>query len=151
MDNIRPSPVFRHKLLHLGKGMVQNTEMHPRTTSRPVVRPLDTAAFQEFAVVALLVDGGTPRHVVRAAIHRYPKAAAGDVMFELICVANDLHDRHRARTTDTRALANALFRACAMLAADIHAIAHDRPHGVTCADVAAFWGDQDAYFTPPPA
>jgi hypothetical protein len=107
---------------------------------------LDIAAFQEFAVVALLVQGRAPRHVIHEAIRRHGTVPAGDVMFELICIAGDMRRGHQA----DRARSDALFRACALLAADIHAVGADRMQAVTCADVARHWGPHESFFVADP-
>ncbi len=91
-----------------------------------------------------------PRAVVATLVRRFPRAFGAEAAFALTAVAAALEQPVVAGREQFSAMQQGLFRAAAILAADIYAVEGRLRMRCTCADISAYWDRTDeTFFTAP--
>lgn len=92
--------------------------------------------------------GMEPRAVVASLVAGFPEAFGAEATFALTAVAAALEQPVFADTEQFTDQQQGLFRAAAILAADIYAVESRLNMRCTCADITRFWDQTgEAYFT----
>lgn len=96
--------------------------------------------------------GMEPRAVVASLVRGFPDAFGAEATFALTAVAAALEQPVVGGSEQFTALQQGLFRAAAILAADIYAVEARLRMRCTCADILRFWDRTgEAYFSAKPA
>lgn len=100
---------------------------------------------EQYVAETTIEAGMDPRAVVASLVRRYPAAFGAEATFVLTAVAAALETPVVTGPEQFTAAQQGLFRAAAILAADIYAVENRLGMRCTCADILRFWqetGDQ---------
>lgn len=99
----------------------------------------DLDAIEEFAAEAIIVGLQTPNRVIRTLAQKYPDASGLSFAFALTCVAAGLEAEARANRRINRPNAAGVYRAVALLTADLFELQVTLGQPATGTDLLFHW------------